>query len=361
MFPFEDHSIPLQERINDLISRMTLEEKISFLPSGHPAVERLGLAAFRLGGEGAHGVVMRDGSTATVFPQPLGLSMTWDKKLMKKIGSAIGDEARVYYKTRDRSGFLVLFFPTIDMERDPRWGRNEEAYGEDPHLVGKLAVEMITGAQGEDDYYLKIANMTKHFYANNYELERSRTDSVIKDERLLNEYYLRVFEYAFREGKARSLMTAYNKINGYPGIMNPEMNTVVRGKWGSDGFFASDGGAFGLLQTEHKMFPTYAESVAACVKNGLDSFLDNPTLVIGAATEAVKLGYLTEADIDTALSHQFNTLFRLGVYGGAEGNLYEDIHGSALCSKENAETARQAACEAVVLIKNLVKPLKKSR
>jgi beta-glucosidase len=352
MFPFQDSSLPLSARVTDLLSRMTLSEKISFLPARHPAVERLGLQEFHLGGEGAHGVVMRDGSPATVFPQPYGLSMTWDKPLLKRIGGVIGDEARVYYKKRDRGGSLVLFYPTIDMERDPRWGRNEEAYGEDPFLAGRLAVELIRGAQGEDGYFLKTANMAKHFYTNNYEYERTYIDSVIADERLKYEYYLRVFEYAVTEGGARSMMTAYNKINGCPGIMNPELNEIVRGKWGHDGFYASDGGAFGLLFTDHRAFETYAECVAACLKAGLDAFLDNPKQVMEAAEKAVEAGLLTEADIDTALTHQFNTLFRLGVYGGSGGNPYENIPDDVLCCDAHAELARQAAREAVVLIKN---------
>ncbi|MCL1877596.1 MAG: beta-glucosidase, partial [Defluviitaleaceae bacterium] len=204
------------DRILDLISQMTLEEKISFMPSRHPAIERLGLPAFWIGGEGAHGLVVREGGEATVFPQPFGLSMTWNKGLMRKIGEVIGNEARVYFNKEGRKKFMTLFFPTIDMERDPRWGRNEEAYGECPFLAGKLAVEMIKGTQGDDEYYLKIATTPKHFYANNYEYARAHCDSVITDERLKHEYYLKVFAYAFEEGRAASLMTAYNKMNGVP-------------------------------------------------------------------------------------------------------------------------------------------------
>lgn len=351
MFPFEDSSLPLDERIRDLVSRLTAEEKIAFLPSFHPAVERLGLPAFALGGEGAHGLVLRDGGIATVFPQPFGLGMTWDKELMRRIGSIIGDEARVYFMKRERKGLLVLFFPTIDMERDPRWGRNEEAYGEDPFLAGKLSVELIRGAQGDDSFFMKIATMPKHFYANNYELERTYINSVF-DDRLKFEYYLRVFAYAFEEGKAASLMTAYNAINGVPGMLNPEMNTIVRKKWGADGFFASDGGAFGLVQSEHKTYKTPGESAAAAVKAGLDIFLDRRELVMEAAADAYKRGLLTDADLDNAMFNQFRILFRLGVYGKPENNPFENIPETALCSGENAEVAKQAARESVTLLKN---------
>ena len=347
MYPFENEQLSLDERVKDLIFRLTAEEKITLLPSHHPAIERLGLAEFALGGEGAHGLVMRDGGIATVFPQPIGLSMTWDKGLMREIGSCIGDEARIYYRTSGRASHLVLFFPTIDMERDPRWGRNEEAYGEDPFLAGKLAAELIQGLQG-DGYWLKAVAMPKHFYANNYEFERTTADSVI-GQRLKYEYYLRVFAYAFEEGGAKSLMAAYNKINGAVGMINPELNTVVRDKWGCDGFFVSDGGAFGLAVTEHK-FGTYAETAAAAIKSGLDVFLDKPNLVINAVAEALKQGLLTENDVDRALFNQLRILFRLGVYGG--GNPYDSISDSALCSSESSKLAGKAARESVVLLKN---------
>jgi beta-glucosidase len=307
------------------------------------------LSAFWLGGEGAHGVVLRDGGKATVFPQPLGISMTWDKELAYRIGMAIGDEARVYHNKCDKTGFLVLFFPTIDMERDPRWGRNEEAYGEDPFLAGKLAAELIKGLQGSDEFWLKAGAMPKHFYANNYEFERTTADSIIGP-KLQNEYYLRVFAYAFEEGKAKSLMTAYNKINGNAGLLNPELNSIVRDRWGSDGFCASDGGAFGLAVTEHK-FVSYAEVAAASLKAGLDAFLDKPELVIKSVTEAVEQGRLGEADIDLSLSRQLSILFRLGVYGKGDNPL-ANVPDSVLCSDDHSTLAREAAKEAVVLLKN---------
>ncbi|MDR1643904.1 MAG: glycoside hydrolase family 3 C-terminal domain-containing protein [Clostridiales bacterium] len=347
--PFENSELALADRVTDLLSRMTLDEKISFLPSRHPPIERLGLREFWLGGEGAHGVVLRDGGKATVFPQPLGISMTWDKELAHKIGECIADEARVYHDRYDRKGFLVLFFPTIDMERDPRWGRNEEAYGEDPFLAGKLASELIKGLQGDDEIQLKVAAMPKHFYANNYEFERTSADSVI-GEKLKNEYYLRVFAYAFEEGHAKSLMCAYNKINGNIGLINPELNSIVRGRWGSDGFYATDGGAFGLAVTEHK-FGTYAEAAAAALKAGLDAFLDKPELVIESVAEAVSQSLLSEEDIDATLSRQLPILFRLGVYGG-DSNRFANVPESALCSEENSLLARKTAREAVVLLKN---------
>jgi beta-glucosidase len=238
------------------------------------------------------------------------------------------------------------------MERDPRWGRNEEAYGEDPFLAGKLAVNLIKGAQGDDAYWLKVGTTPKHFYANNYEIERNTADSVITDERLKHEYYLRVYEYAFKEGNAVSMMAAYNKMNGIPGMLHPEMNEIVREMWGADAFFVSDGGAFKLVQTEHKAHETYAESAAAAIKAGMDCFLDDPVLVIDAVKEAYERGLLTEKEIDGALRNQLRILFRLGIYGGTEGSPYENITEDKCCSAENAEVVRQASRESVVLLKN---------
>ena len=215
----------LDERVKHLLSELTLEEKISLLPAGQAAIPRLGIAEYHAGQEGAHGIVDRDGGKATVFPQPLGLSMTWDEDLLHKAGSVIGDEARGFYDATNHRSFLSLFFPTIDMDRDPRWGRNEEAYGEDPFLAGKLSAGLIRGVQGDDPLYVKAVASPKHFYANNFERDRGFCDSVLPP-RLKQDYYLRVFKYAFTEGKALSLMTAYNKIDGVVGMLNPELKTL---------------------------------------------------------------------------------------------------------------------------------------
>jgi beta-glucosidase len=269
--------------------------------------------------------------------------MTWNKQLLREIGAALGLEARIYDKT-------LLFFPTIDMERDPRWGRNEEAYGEDPHLAGKLGVEIIKGAQGTDDFHLQIACAVKHFYANNYELERSSCDSVIPED-LKNDYYLRVFAYAFEEGRAASLMSAYNKINGIPGMLHPELNEIVRGRWGADGFFVTDGGAFTLVEKAHKYHGSYAASAAAGIKAGTDCFLDDPTLTMDSVREALDKQMLTESELDVAIFNKLRTLFRLGIYGG-DANPFANPDKALLCCDAHKNLARRAAREALVLLEN---------
>ena len=348
---FEETNLPLQERVEDLLSRLTLEEKFTMFTPFHPAIERLGLPAFGVGGEGAHGIVLRDGAKSTVFPQPYGLSQTWDKELLGEIGEAIGEESRVYHQLSGDRAHLVLFFPTIDMERDPRWGRNEEAYGEDPYLAGKLAANLIRGFQKEEGFWLRGVAMPKHFYANNYEFARTWTDSILP-EGLQKDYYLRVFRYAFQEGGAKSTMTAYNKINGNVGLMNPELNSVLRAQWGFDGFTVSDGGAFGLAVTEHEA-GTYAEVAAKAIQNGLDIFLDNPKLSVQAVKDALAQGLLTEAEMDVSIRRQLAVLFRLGIYGDREKkNPYKNTPLDALLSQKNAEVAQRAANEGVVLLKN---------
>ncbi|MDR1001358.1 MAG: glycoside hydrolase family 3 C-terminal domain-containing protein [Clostridiales bacterium] len=356
MFKYQDENAPLNERVADLASRLTVDEKIALLPTRQEAVPRLSVKEYHIGGEGAHGLVMRrDGEKSqetTVFPQPFGLSMTWDEDLMNQIGGVIGDEGRYYYDKSGQKACLTLWFPTIDMERDPRWGRNEEAYGEDPFLAGKLSASLIRGAQGTDEYFIKLAAGPKHFYANNFERDRSFTDSVIP-ERLKREYYLRVFAYAFEEGGAVSLMTAYNKINGTVGMLNPELDTVLREEWGCEGYFVCDGGAFNQVVNFHHAFETHAETVAAAIKAGLNVFVDNPELIKQSAREALERGLITEADIDKAIMPTLRIRYRLGHFDHFNKTIHNPYEGTGkICTPEAAELVRKAHLESVVLIKN---------
>ncbi|MCL1801788.1 MAG: glycoside hydrolase family 3 C-terminal domain-containing protein, partial [Promicromonosporaceae bacterium] len=376
----------LKKLAREWVAALTPEERIAFLTVDHPAIPRLGLPAYRLEAEGAHGLVIRAGQSAmtesaetTVFPAPFGLSQTWDRELMGKIGVVISDEARVF-------NALVLYAPTIDLERDPRWGRNEEAYGEDPYLAGQLAIPLIKGLQGSEAPYLKTAATTKHFYANNYEFERDWDNSVVP-EQLKRDYYLRPFEAAFIGGGATSAMAGYNAINGIIGMLNPEMNTLVRGEWGADGYFVSDGKAFELLPEFYGPFgylgiddddwrakwelsddgetfrgkdgqevnvkEVYARYAKAALDAGLDAFLayDND-VVISAINKGVELGIITDADIERALVNQFQVMLRLGLVPGFGDNPYANTPDEKLLSKDSAELVKRASNEAVVLLKN---------
>ncbi|GKU24525.1 glycoside hydrolase family 3 protein [Clostridium folliculivorans] len=350
MYPYLNPSLPLIERIDDLISRMTLDEKISMIPTRQGEVERLGIKAYNVGGEAAHGVVSNLG-TATVFPQPQGLSCTWNSKLMKEIGGIIGDEARVYYKKNNEEGGLTLWAPTIDMERDPRWGRTEEAYGEDPCLTGKLSAELIKGMQGNHEFYLKMVPAPKHFYGNNNEEGRIFCSSSI-DPRNKHEYYLKAFEKAFTVGKAFSMMTAYNEINGRPCLVNHEVKDIVKDKWGCDGFIVCDGGDMSQTVEYHKYYKTHAETIANALKNGVDVMTDDRELVISATKEAIDMGLLSENDLNNSLKNIFKVRFKLGQFDPQEINPYESIPESILNCENHKKVAKKAAEEAIVLLKN---------
>jgi beta-glucosidase len=330
---------------------MTREEKLGLLPTRQAAVEHLGIGEYHIGGEGAHGVVDRDGNTAeatTVYPIPFGLACAWDKELMRLIGNAIADEARAMYELSGKKGWLTLWFPTIDPERDMRWGRTEEAYGEDPLLAGHLAAALIRGAHGDDPYYIKLSPAPKHFYANNNERDRSFSDSVMP-ERDKREYYLRAFRYAFTEGKALSLMTAYNKINGVPATVNPELLTVVKGEWGCEGFFVCDGGAFGQVANEHRHTPSHAHTMAAALAAGMDCFTDKAETVIEAARQALDMGLITEESIDRALFNILRVRARLGHF---DARCPYKGDKARLCHPEHAALSLRAAEESIVLLQN---------
>jgi len=351
-------ALPLAERVGDLMSQMTLDEKLGLLHTRQSAVPRLGIAEYFVGAECAHGLMVRrhfdqwPSGTTTIFPQPIGMSCTWDAGLMQRIGDVIGNEARIWYEKDDRRQWLTLWSPTIDMERDPRWGRNEEAYGEDPYLAGKLSAAFIRGIQGDDDFYIKAACAPKHFYGNNVEATRISGSTNIS-ERVKREYYLRVFKYAFVEGKSMSLMTAYNEINGLPCIVNPEVQDIVKGEWGCEGFIVCDGGDLIQTVTEHKYCETLAEAIALAIKAGVDCFTERDhDQTVGAAAEALEKGFLTIEDVDRAVRNILNLRFRFGHFDPDEMCPFTAIKEDRLCCDEHSATALESYRKSVVLLKN---------
>ncbi|MBQ2676705.1 MAG: glycoside hydrolase family 3 C-terminal domain-containing protein [Clostridia bacterium] len=346
-YKFKDTSLPFEERARDLISHLTLEEKINMFTPMQPAVERLGVQKHYFGLEIARGYVGREGGpVSTVFPQPIGLAATFDTDIMKKIGDAASEEARIYYN-KIRSG-LTLWGPTIDMERDPRWGRTEEAYGEDPCLAGKMVAQYTKGLTG-DGKYLKTVPLLKHFYANNNEDFRTSSNSNITP-RLKHEYYLKPFETAVTEGTAQGLMTAYNAINGVEGINNKDVRDIVKAKWGAM-LAVSDGGDFGQNVADHKTFDVHEDSVAAIFTVGADLMLDGNAMVAPAIKAALEKGLITEKQIDDTLYPPILTRFRIGEFDG-ELNPYNSIDDSRLCCDEFDKLNLTAALESVILLKN---------
>lgn len=348
-YPFQQIDLPLNDRVQDLISRLTLDEKVSLIPQYQAAIERLGVGAYKHGTEAAHGISWL--GKATSFPQPSGLACTWNPELMKEIGSAIGDEARAFYKKNPTVNGLTLWAPTVDMERDPRWGRTEEAYGEDPELTGQLSTSLVQGIQGDHPVYLKAVATLKHFLGNNNEIERGNCSASI-DPRNMREYYLEAFKPAFQEGGAQSMMTAYNSVNGVPVILHPAVMDVVKGEWDMDGFIVSDAGdLFGIVK-DHKYYESFAQSMAESIKNGIDSVTEETEETIKVLHEALDQGLLSEEDLDRALTNTFRVRFRLGEFDPAEGNPYTAIDDSVILSKKHAALSLEAAKQSIVLLKN---------
>ncbi|RRJ66878.1 carbohydrate-binding protein [Paenibacillus oralis] len=348
-YPYQNPDLPLMERVDDLISRFTLAEKIELMCQYQTNIPRLGVNKYKHGTEGAHGVAWL--GEATVFPQNTGLACTWNPELLQKIGSVIGDEARVYYQRDPAINGLTIWAPTVDMERDPRWGRTEEAYGEDPHLTGALTTGLVKGLQGDHPFYYKAVATLKHFYGNNNEADRGSA-SVSIDPRNKREYYLKAFEPAFRDGRAGSMMTAYNGINGTPCNFNHEVKTIVKGEWGMDGFVVGDAGDVLGTVMDHHYVDSYAEAVAGSIKAGIDSITDDQPISQQALRDALEQGLLTEADLDSALRNTFRVRFRLGEFDPEDRNPYGHVPESKLCAPEHAALALEAARESVVLLKN---------
>jgi beta-glucosidase len=358
-YPFQDPDLPAEQRITDLIGRLTLEEKIDCL-AVRAAVPRLGVKGSPHI-EGYHGVAQggpsnwgrRNPTATTQFPQAYGLGETWDPELIRKVAAQQAHEARFLFQSakHDRAG-LIVRAPNADLARDPRWGRTEEVYGEDPFHVGTLATAFTRGLQGDDPRYWKTAALLKHFLANSHEDGRTRTSSDF-DERLWREYYAKPFEMAVRQGGARALMAAYNAVNGTPAHVHPMLREIVMREWGVDGIVCTDGGGLRLLVSDHKAFPDLATAAAACMKAGINHFLDRHQQPVA---EALSRGLLTEADLDLALRGLFRVSLRLGLLDPPARVPYAAIGAAGdpepWEQRETRALVRQVTRESIVLLKN---------
>jgi beta-glucosidase len=360
-YPFRDPSLTVDQRVDDLLSRLTLDEKIGLLHQYQAAVPRLGIQSFRTGTEALHGVAWL--GEATVFPQAVGLASTWDPALMERVGSAVGDEARGFQQERPPGWGLNLWAPVVNLLRDPRWGRNEEGYSEDPELTGALSTAYGEGLTGGDPDHLKTAPTIKHYLANNNEWHRTTTSSDLRP-RVAKEYDEAAFKPAIEANAATGVMSSYNLVNGRPATVNPDLNDVVR-KWTSyDLLNVSDAFAPGNLHGDQKYFPSVVEGDAAAMKAGLDSFTDNDansSVTTGAVKSALQQGLLEESDVDEAAGHILSVRVRLGEFDPGGGR-YGSIDKSVINSPAHQKLAREAATEGAVLLKNQAGalPLKKS-
>ena len=351
---YRDTSLSFEQRAADLVSRMTLEEKVLQMKDVAPGIERLGVPPYNWWNEALHGVA-RSG-LATVFPQAIGFAATWDDSLIFRMASVISDEARAKHHEYARNNSfgryqgLTFWSPNINIFRDPRWGRGQETYGEDPFLTGRLAVQFIRGLQGDDAKYYKTVATVKHFAVHSGpEPERHTFDAVVS-ERDLRETYLPHFEMGIREAKAYSLMCAYNRVDGKAACASDALlQHILRDEWEFPGFIVSDCGAIDDIYLRHKVAPTAAAAAALAVKTGtdLDCGRVYPNLV-----DAVKQGLITEAQIDTSITRLFLARFKLGMFDPPEAVRWARTPFSVLDQPAHKALARDVARESMVLLRN---------
>jgi len=352
--PYKNPNLPIETRVNDLVSRMTLEEKVLQMQNAAPAIERLDIPAYDWWNEALHGVARA--GTATVFPQAIGLAATWDTKLMYNVADVISTEARAkhheFIRNNQHARYegLTFWSPNINIFRDPRWGRGQETYGEDPYLTARLGVQFVKGLQGNDPRYFKVIATPKHYAVHSGpEPDRHSFDAKAY-ERDLRETYLPAFRATIVEGKADSVMCAYNRTNDEPCCANKRLMTdILRGEWGFNGYVVSDCGAIRDIWEGHKFAKSEAEASALAVRAGTD-------LTCGgeykSLIQAVKQGLITEAEIDTALKRLMTARFRLGMFDPPEMVPYARIPFSQNDTPEHRALALQSARESIVLLKN---------
>jgi len=376
-FPFQNTSLGDKARIDNLLSLMTIDEKVNAL-STNLGVPRLGirntghsegLHGMALGGPGNWGGHGERGIPqtypTTIFPQAYGLGETWDPELIKRAADIEASEVRFYTQNPNlQKGGMVMRAPNADLARDPRWGRTEESYGEDAYLGSKMTVAFVRGLQGNDPRYWKSASLMKHFMANSNEDGRDSTSSNF-DERLFREYYSFPFYKGITVGGSRAFMASYNSWNGIPMTINPVLKKVTRDEWGNNGIICTDGGALKLLINAHHAFPTLTEGAAAVVKASVGQFLDNFKPYI---YDALKKGLLTEKDIDNAIRGNFFVALKLGLLDADQTKVpYASIGVTDTVQPwtkpETKAFVREVTAKSVVLLKNSsnLLPLNKSK
>ena len=355
---FRDPELPAEVRLDDLISRLTLDEKLDCLGTD-PSLSRLGL---RMSPhvEGLHGLSQGgpgrwggdDPICTTMFPQAIGLAATWRPELVQQLAEQEAREARYYFHApAERRGGLVVRAPNADLGRDPRWGRTEECFGEDPTLAARMAVAFVRGLQGDHPKYWRAAALLKHFFANSNEDGRESSSSNF-DERQLFEYYIAPFRAAVVEGGARAFMTAYNAVNGIPCTYHPVVKKVALEEWQQDGIVCTDAHAVSMLMSHHKTCRDLPEAVSRSLRAGITQFLDDYR---EGARQALEARLLCEADLDQALRRTFRVMLRLGLLDPPESVPYAKVdasEGEPWRSPDVQALCRRVTQESIVLLKN---------
>ncbi len=360
--PYKDPQVAVERRVADLVSRVTLEEKVSQLVHTAGAVPRLGIPEYNWWNEGLHGVARA--GIATVFPQAIGMAATFDEPLLHQIGDVISTEFRAkYYATlhNDQSSDwyrgLTVWSPNINIFRDPRWGRGQETYGEDPYLTSRLGIAFVTGLQGDDPKYWKTIATSKHFAVHSGPESTRHTVDVTASRHDMEDTYLPAFRATVMEGKAQSVMCAYNSLNGQPACANTTLlDEHLRHDWGFPGYVVSDCGAMTDISEGHHFAKSLEEGAAAAFKAGTDLICGYPATHVGPEREAIlkaaQQGLLPEADINRALTRLLTARFRLGMFDPRSMVPYAKIAPSENDTEAHRQLALQAARESIVLLKN---------
>lgn len=345
----------------EFLAKLSLEQKLLCVSGSEGERVAAGLPRLEALGEAAHGVQARHDQSfdkslgapvcTTIFQNPVGFAATWDKELMHKVGELVGVEGRSLYNAGLHNA-LCMLAPTIDMERDPRWGRNEEAYGEDPHLTSRIAGEYILGMAGDDPRYVRCGATLKHFYGNNVENDRSLMNSNIP-EALKDSYYIHVFEEVIDYADPIAVMSSYNYVNGVPNTFNPEIQTRLKDR--GLPFVTGDGGVIMLAVERQKEAEDMADALVKAIAAGMDCFAENPQAIRAGLKEALDRGTLTEADIDRIAMNRLLACSLLGLLHPEEGEAAfpkEIYNASRVDTAEGRALSREASTEAVVLLKN---------
>lgn len=362
-YPFQNPDLPIEERVNDLISRMSLEEKAGQLMYNAPAIERLGVPEYNWWNECLHGVARA--GRATIFPQAIGLGATWDPALMQRIGACIATEARAKYNAFSQNGQrgqyqgLTFWTPNVNIFRDPRWGRGQETYGEDPFLTARIGVAFVKGLQGDHPKYRKAAGMAKHYAVHNGPEGLRHEFNAEVSQKDLWETYLPAFEALVKEAEVEGIMGAYNRTNGQACCAHAYLiDEVLRKKWGFKGYFVSDCWALVDIYKGHKIVETAEEAAALALNSGCNLNCGDtyPKLL-----EAIEKGLTTEAQIDRNLRELLPTRFRLGLFDPFGEGPFDHIGSEVIRSPEHLAVSREAAAKSIVLLKNKNQtlPLKK--
>lgn len=351
---YKNSASPIKDRVDDLVSQMTLEEKISQMVHDAPAIERLGVPAYNWWGECLHGVGRA--GVATVFPQAIGLAATWDTDLIYRIATAISDEARAKHHEALRRGIhkqylgLTFWSPNVNIFRDPRWGRGQETWGEDPFLTGEMGAAFVRGLQGDHPRYMKVAACAKHYAVHSGPEKDRHAFNAVVSRRDLYATYLPAFKKLVTEAKVEAVMGAYNRFLGEPCCASKLLLVdILRGQWGFQGHVVSDCWALNDFHANHKVTQDAAESAALALKAGCDIECGATYAYLG---EAVERGLITEADIDRSLARTLTTRLKLGMFDPPSEVPYASIPMSVVGCEAHRQLAYEAAVKSVVLLKN---------